>query len=905
MHAQRSASVAAQRLALSLALLAGAPVSLAAEGSVLTLDSACEHGCEHAKLSVYSEWLASQGEGKAAGFDAETGRDLRTFAPTRVVDFLHMRLEMTIDDMDVPAASCTQTLSISPISNEVSRLTLDARGMKITSVTSEELASQGISISHDHDGQKLSLSFSPAMPLGTIANVVIRYELNDPSRGLLWTPSSPLRPGQAPQLHTQGQAETNSYWFPCHDSPNERLTTELLVTVPQGFAVSSNGSLQSVSKTMRRRPGVAGRSDRLQPYETFHWLQNKPHVNYLVSLVVGKFDVVDVGDLEFGVKPEKGVEPLAMPVYVPPGRGGDVLRSYGKTRDMVRVFEERLSEKYPWDRYAQILAWNFEAGGMENTSATTMHENAVLSEQAAIDHARDLQGLIAHELGHQWFGDLVTCNSWEHIWLNEGWATYCESLWFEASEGEAGLTREVMSDFDRVINADRGSLPATPGMASKVYTHPWETFRRGANPYPKGASILQMLRRKLGDEVFFQGVANYIDAHKPGSEGTGNVETFQFRQALEAVSGMDLQQFFEQWTTRPNIPRLSISYKWVPERARLRVTVEQNQPIDADNPAFEFGLPMFLKNTAGPDVIIEHPVRSKREVFEVDLEGAPAFVAVNHDLSLLAEINIEQDEAAWAAQLASGPSLASKTYALRALASQKEKLPRVQEQLRSFAANTQQPSFMRAAAVSALAGRESHADIANLVSNTSDNWEARNAVVDALVKLARPANNITPEALEELQATTHWQRAHRTLENWARVDQSLKVRANAIRGLAEIASPVAEEIARASLDTSSHADIIRMAGIDALARVKPSDAVATIATYASAAFDNRTRDAALNAIARQLETRSGRVRRGAGEALVALGDKRAIAKFEEAIANTTSREIADVYRGQLERLTKN
>lgn len=884
-------------------------------------DSTCEHGCEHARAEVYAQWIAQQQgaqarSGQAAGFDEATGRDIRNFAPDRSVDFLHMRLEMVIDDMDTPVALCTQTLSIAPVSSDVQRVVLDARGMKIESVRSEELASQGITLTHEHNGEKLVLGFSPALPLGTKGDVVIKYEIKDPARGLTWTPSSPLRPGQAPQLHTQGQPQTNSYWFVCHDFPNERLTTELLVTVPQGFAVSSNGSLQSVTKTMRRRPGVAGRSERLQPYETFHWLQDKAHANYLVSLVVGKFDVVDVGDISD--KAQKGVRQISMPVYVPPGRGPDVQRSYGMTLEMVRLYERLLQEEYPWDRYAQLLAWNFEAGGMENTSATTMHENAVLSEQAAIDHSRDLQGLIAHELGHQWFGDLLTCNTWEHIWLNEGWATYCDALWSEHVEGEAGLTREIMQAMDRVIGSDTGTLPATPGMASKVYTHPWEVFRRGANPYPKGSSIIHMLRRKLGEEVFWRGVASYIDVNKTAGAGTGTVEGYQFRQALEGASGLDLKQFFDQWTTRPNIPRLAISYKWVPERARLRVTVEQTQTIDQDNPAFEFGLPMFLKNTAGPDVVIEHAVRNKREVFEVDLEGPPAFVAVNHDLSLLAEVKLVQDEQSWAAQFAGGPSLASKEYAARGLAQATEKASTTNEMLRSFAANTSQPLFLRVGAVKALVARAASNDIGNLVGNSSDNWEVRSAVVDGLVKLAKPAGDADAQALAAWQETSLWQLANRTLERWARVDGSLKVRANSVRGLAEIGSPAAEDVARASLETSSHADIIRMAGIDALARVKPKDAVETIAMYGSSAFDNRTRDAAFGAIARlgktqeqdrafgsiarQLETRSGRARRGAGEALVELGDKRGIAAFEKAIEGARAKEIADVYRGQMERL---
>ena len=317
-------------------------------------------------------------------WDPETGRDLLNYPPDRIVDHQHMRLEIDIPDMNVPRASAVQTLTVTAIGTPTASLTLDARLLDIRSVTSP-----GRRVTHEHDGRRLTMRFDPPLEPGIASDIVTTYTISDPPHGLLWLPEDPAWPGRPAQIHTQGQTDTNSYWFPCHDFPNERLITELIVTVPEGYLVSGNGRL--LAREMR--PGRT----------TFHWLQDKPHVNYLVSLIVGKFDVVDLAQAPArsrdALRPAKAFE---MPVYVPPGRGRDVAGTYGRTPEMIGLFERLTGEAYPWDRYAQLVVWNFGAGGMENTSATTMYDTAIIDPQGLLDG--DLDGLIAHELAHQWFG---------------------------------------------------------------------------------------------------------------------------------------------------------------------------------------------------------------------------------------------------------------------------------------------------------------------------------------------------------------------------------------------------------------------------------------------------------------------------------------------------------------------
>ena len=537
-----------------------------------------------------------------AGFDAASGRSLRNYPHDREVDLLHMRLELSIPSMDEPRVESREVLEFTPVAGQVAEFSLDARAMEVRGVTSP-----GREAGFAYDGSRLAIRLSPPVLPGERAQVVIDYALDDPPDGLLWTPAIAEQPERTPQIHTQGEAESNSYWFPGHDFPNERLTTELVVTVPEGFMASSNGRLVSHE---HRVVASAGGERRV---EVWHWSQEKPHVTYLVSLVVGRFDVVDVGTAA-----------LPMPVYVPPGRGKDVAGTYGRTREMATVFERLVDEAYPWARYAQLVVTNFNAGGMENTSATNMFDFAILGEADLLDH--EFEGLISHELAHQWFGDLVTCNSWEHLWLNEGFATFLTGLWVENREpggGEAAwmsgrdaYDRGVLGWFDGLIGGDGGSLPGTVGMCSNVYAHPGETFGRGSNPYPKGASILHMLRRRLGDEVFFRGLRLYVDRH-----ALKTVETSDLRYAMEEVSGEGLEQFFAQWCTRPNLPRVEVTVER--EGARAKVSARQTQKIDGDNPAFEFDLPLAGLGGAEAEAVGVLAFRGREASWEGELpEGA-------------------------------------------------------------------------------------------------------------------------------------------------------------------------------------------------------------------------------------------------------------------------------------------
>ncbi len=813
--------------------------------------------------------LVSGASAQSAGYDAANGRRQVAYPPHRVVDYRHMRLEITIPDMNVPKAHASETLSISPIRGEASSVVLDCKGLKIKSVM---CANHIVDFSTDE--KQLTLTFTPPLAEGVISDIVTEYEIDNPRLGFVWTTESSAWPGRAPQIHTQGEPETNSYWFPCHDFPNEKLTTELIVTAPAGFEVCSNGRLVSSDRVILVDESQTGERSLLA-HVKWHYLQDKPHANYLVTLVVGKFDVVDVG-----------TKALPMPVYVPPGRGRDVKATYGRTAAMVAHFGELLGEPYAWDKYAQLVVCNFSNGGMENTSATSLYDTAIIGEKDLADH--DLDGLISHELGHQWFGDLLTCNSWEHIWLNEGFATYMTALWMEHRDGVSAYQQSIRGSMDGIIANDKAG-PDAVGMVSKIYEHPWETFRKPANPYGKGSSILHMLRVRLGDDLFFKGLRDFVQANK-----FKTVETVDLRNSFERVSGQSLEQFFTQWCYRPGVPELTVNADWNKEKKALELTITQDQPIDGANPAFELSLPVVVR-MGTTEIRREMAVNGKSANATIACDQEPRCVIVDPDMAVLGKIKVVQPADRFRAQLAEGPTEASQCAAIRGLATGSS--GESKEMLRRLADDRTRSSWLRVEAIRRLATMGALDDIRSLSTSAVDRWEVREALVSALESTLRDASG-------KLRAGSDG--GIRLLRDRAERDRSLKVRCAAIRALGSVKCADAASLFTNALEQESQSDALRQAGIDALASLDDGAYLEAVLACTQDGFDCRTRpmamaaaaklshhspDAVFDVLAKLLKDRELRAARGAGDALVQMKHPKAAEAIKEALGGESAEEL--------------
>ena len=768
--------------------------------------------------------------------DDTTGRNLRHFPPDRRVDIEHMRLDLRFENINQRRFRARETMRFAPIGKPLEAWMLDAVALQIDSVTSG-----GKPIEHFADGHKLTLRFDPPLTVGEPVEIVIEYMCERPYEGMYFTTTSADVPDYHAEVHTQGQPESNRHWFVCHDFPNERMTTELLVTVPEGLSVSSNGRLVGKTESFNNT--------------TWHYLQDKPHVAYLVSLVIGEFDIVELPH-----------DRVPMQVWVRPGLGGQVGQTYGRTGEMIDLFERRFGTAYPWARYDQLTVKGFRAGGMENTSVTSMYPTAILDETALLDG--DLDGLIAHELAHQWFGDLITCKSWAHVWLNEGWATYGSALWSEQRDGRDGYLDSIRRSLG-VAREDKttNDLP----MVSTIYEDPWQTFRRKANPYPKGASILHMLRCMLGEELFFKGVHLYVRRHAGGV-----VETSDLRYAMEEVSGLGLEWFFDQWCMRPGTPEIEARIGYDAAKRELLVDLVQAQKIDAATPAFRFDLPVFVRTSAGEQTFVI-AVRDRTTSYRATLDAVPTIIAIDPDLHVLKTITTEKAPGMWMVQASEGPTIAARLEAIEAIG--RVDSPEVIELLESIIVDESQRHTIRATAIDALA------ELASQQARDRLRALAQTRVGEAKVRddLVRALRGFDRENVTEL------------LADYARHDASYEVRVEAINALAALKADDQADLIVEMVHVPSQHDQIRQAALRALATLDDPRGFELARQYSAYGQMDRSRAAAVECIGRLgrhdrddavdylialLDDPEWRTAQAAARALTDLGDERGVAPLE-------------------------
>jgi aminopeptidase N len=551
---------------------------------------------------------------------------LRT-AVDRPIDVEHIRLDLRVD-LPNKSVDGTATLRVKSLRG-IRHIGLDAVGFEVKKVTLTTPESEAAPAKFNHNGKRLVIDLDQAWPAGQRGTLRIDYRVHDPKEGLHFFGPSKEDKDTPWTVWSQGEPISNRHWIPCIDEPDQRQTTELVVTAAEGFEVLSNGKLVE----RKDNPG--------EKTVTFHWLQNQPHPAYLVTLVVGQFDVV-----------REEWDKIPVLYYVPKGEKDKVARTFGRTREMLDVFSKRFGVHYPWEKYAQVVAYQF-GGGMENTSATTLGD--FLQDDRSILND-DPDWVIAHELAHQWWGDLLTCRDWAHLWLNEGFASYAECIWAEHSQGRDAYDYNV---YQKAGGAIEGGKKRP--VVDRRYPSPDSMFDGRA--YPKGAWVLHMLRRRLGEDAFWKSIQRYADSHRLKS-----VETADFRRTLETESGRDLERFFYDWTERPGSPVLDVATTYLPESKQGRVVVKQTQ----EGEAFHFPLTIAFQfqNGAKP-VVVDQDVIEKEYTLLVPLPGRPARVDVDAEFTILGELNETKDADLWKAQLLEGPGVPARIRAAKHFAKEK------------------------------------------------------------------------------------------------------------------------------------------------------------------------------------------------------------------------------------------
>ena len=790
------------------------------------------------------------------------------YGPDKVVDVIHIDLHLR-PDLAAKTLEGVCTTTVEAIENDVRSIRLDAVDLDV-----EDVTSAGVALAFRSTSAALTIDFARPLVAGERVTFAVRYVARNPRRGLYFI---------AEPLHawTQSQDQDARFWFPCFDYPAEKQTTSATIVVPKGLFALSNGAL--VSRT----------DDATST--TFRYEQSVPHATYLVTMVVGDFAEI-----------EQRHPRLPVWYYTLRGCEADGERAFGATPKMIDVFEAAIGVPYAYERYSQIAVGDFIFGGMENTTATTQTDRTLHDERAHLDFSSD--PLVSHELAHQWFGNLVTCRDWSQAWLNEGFATYFETIWREANLGWDEYQYDVYELVAQYLDED-GDRYRRP-IVCNVFRDPIELF--DAHLYQKGGAVLHMLRGELGWDRMKRALKRYV-----GDNAQRNVETIDLVLAIEASTGRNMRGFFAQWIERGGHPELEVGYRYDAERKTAYVSIEQKQTIDGEHPAYAFDIDVAFVPTAPTSIgtdfgdgalpgesRVRLRVERASERFAIPLERAPELVRVDPGAYILSTFKNAFDVDMNATILKSDPSPVSRIRAAKALSKEGSRIAR--EALANALAHD--PFWGVAAEVASLLGSmrspagltallaavaHAHPKVRRPVAEALGHYRAATAAT-ALLAMCEDASYFVVNAAYAALGKTRDPRAFDALV--AGLDVSSwndTIAAGAARGLGELAdarglAPLcaallpdrAEGLRRAAVRAVARLgklnDTVRTGAVDALERAFTDPAyLVRVSTYA--ACETLADPRLLSSLDRMSATESdGRLRRDAAEAAIRVREARSV-----------------------------
>lgn len=520
-------------------------------------------------------------------------------------------------DFESQRIKCKQQLKL-VAKDGIDTIELDSAGLEIESVffsqramTIRESSNNDLEKTlYESNDNKLRVQLGRMLPEDSLFYLFINYSAK-PKRGFNFVTYE--RNGKKHvQAWTQGEASESKYWFPCFDHPEMKFSREISVIVPENFIVISNGELDLLDTETKGK-------------KKYVWEELNPNPSYLTAVVIGEFAETSRGQIYDDRVP--------LGFFVPKDREDDADRTFNITSNVLKIFEQYFNTKFPYSKYSQITIEDFPYGGMENTTCTTLTTDVLHDKLAHMDYSSD--DVVAHELAHHWFGDLITCRDWQHIWLNEGFATYSEALYFEYRYGFD------MPDIDmfqyKVLQMADGYIDEaknlyTRALVTKVYNNADELFDVG-HTYDKAGFVLHMIRSYIGDNEFRKSLKKYLEQYR-----NKTAETDELRRVFEEMSGKSLQEFFDQWLYRLGHPVLEIEFYYEEPNDEIKVQITQTQVGDV----FEFPLDIRLvfsddRNDKRSEVI---PISEKKleKIFKIPHDKKIKYISIDPDLKVLKEI---------------------------------------------------------------------------------------------------------------------------------------------------------------------------------------------------------------------------------------------------------------------------
>ncbi len=780
------------------------------------------------------------------------------YARTRDYDLQHSRIALRFD-LEQRKILGDVTHSVSVLRDASSKIAFDSVGLTIQNVTVNKVAAK-----FETTADKLIVPLPAAAKAGDRFEIAIRYE-GKPSKGIYFILPDKDYPDRPKQIWTQGESEDTRYYLPTYDYPNDRLTTETILTVPASWITVSNGKLIGVS-------------DAGKGLKTWTWRESVPSSTYLLTVVAGEFD--EVKDSWRGIP---------VTYYAPKGRGDRLPVNYSRTPAMIDLFSKKLGVDYPWEKYAQVMVDDFVAGGMENSSATTNTSSSLNHPKIAAEIFTDEDGLISHELGHQWFGDLVTCKDWGDVWLNEGFATFMENVWMEGHFGKD------QADFERWEGA-RQWFGESNLFNKPIVRHDFEDSSEfDGNAYTKGGWVLHMLRHQLGEDAFYRGLKHYLEVNRGK-----NVVTADLTKAIEESSQTNVDQFFSQWLYGAGAPKFDLSYTYDNDKHQAALSVKQTQKVEGRVGIFRVPVDVEITTASGPK-LYPITVSKAEQILTLPSDAAPLMVLFDKGGNLLKSSEFHKEKKEWLYQLKNAADFADRADAAVAL----EKIKNDEEVVNALgcALRNDKAWGVRATAADALGhigGAAASKPLLEALNSASEPW-LRNRIVSAL-------GNFKDDAAIAAK-----------LISIAKDDNSYRARAAALQALGRLKSSGAFAALEAAVSADSPDGYLRNAALRSLGTLGDDKAVPLLQQWSAPGKPIESRTASIRGlamlqkdnkditkqIASYLTEPHFPVRMSAIFSLGSRGDATAIPALEALLkSGDLSIEVAPMIRGQIARLKK-
>jgi aminopeptidase N len=718
-------------------------------------------------------------------------RAFNPYARTKDYDLQNVRVHLRFDvDQKRVIGEVTHTLSI--VRPKVDELKFDSVDLTIESVTLNGKLAEFHTTPSD-----LIVRLPNSAQRGDREEVSIHYS-GQPKKGLHFILPDNNYPDQPKEIWSQGESEDTRYYIPIYDYPNDRMTSEMLLTVPADWLTISNGRLL----------GVRTESDGMK---TWDWKQSEPLSAYLISVVAGEF--VEKTDTWRGVPVQ---------YVVPRGQETKIDPTFVRTKKMLDAFSEALDVRYPWAKYAQSSVDDFVADGMENTSATTLTSRSLYPAVLAAESLSAADGLNSHELAHQWFGDLVTCKDWANLWLNEGFATYFEHYWTEASLGKDDVDYEFWRDSADWFGQKR--LYETP-----IVTRNFDdSIDNSGNVYTKGGWILHMLREKLGDEEFFRALHQYLQTNRGQ-----NVVTADLIKSIEQATSVSVDEFFHQWIYGGGAPRFEVASSYDDAAKRLKLDVRQTQKVEGAVGLFHVPIEIEVATASGAKSV-PIDVSKADDEFSIPLDGPPLMVIFDRGNQILKSLEFKRDPATLVYQLQHAETVPDRLDAAKALGDSKGGAKNNDDAISALGAAATDDLFwgVRVESLRALgkiggSAAEKHVEAA--LANDKP-WVREVAVMQL--------GHFKDDASLGAQ-----------LEKIAVSDSAFRVRGAALGALAELKAPNAFGVLSAAVQSTSPGDTIRRAALGGLGEFGDDRAVPILLAWAAPGKPLNVRSAAIRSLA--------------------------------------------------------